>query len=119
MKTTLKTLIIFLAFFVQMQKGLGQNTITKEVSQLISKKRAYNKENGYTYTIQLYNGSEKKAKNIKNKFSKIYYWVKTKIEYDAPDWKIFVGQYQTKLEADRALNKYRDKFTSAIIVKNN
>lgn len=91
-------------------------TDNKEIISLIEKKRNYNKHNGSGYRIQLYNGLEKKAKSLRYRFQVEYPGVYTKMKYDQPDWKAQVGNYKTKLQADRALNKIREKFNGAIIV---
>jgi len=37
--------------------------------------------------------------------------------YESPEYKVRVGQYRTKLEAERALILIRKEFPNAIIVK--
>lgn len=91
-------------------------TNNKEINSLIEKKRAYNKSSKKGFRIQLYNGLEKRAKSIQARFRIEYPNVRTKLAYDSPEWKIQVGYYRNRLEADRALNKFREKFASAIVV---
>ncbi|TYQ00303.1 sporulation related protein [Tenacibaculum adriaticum] len=91
-------------------------TEDKSINSLLKKKREYNKYNGTGFRIQLYNGSEGRARNIKNNFESEFSGVYTKLDYDAPDWKVQVGSYKTRLDADRALNKIREKFSGAIII---
>ncbi|WP_435261286.1 SPOR domain-containing protein [Tenacibaculum sp. nBUS_03] len=86
------------------------------IKKLIEKKRAYNKSNKTGYRIQLYNGLEKNAKRIKYRFQLEYPGVTTHLGYKAPEWKIQVGHYKTRLDADRALNKFREKFSGAIVI---
>lgn len=89
---------------------------SKEIKSLIAKKREYNKYNGTGFRIQLYNGSEKRARNIKFSFEKQFSGTYSKLKYEAPDWKVQVGRYRTRLDADRALNKIREKFSGAIVI---
>ena len=89
----------------------------ESINSLIEKKREYNKNKGTGFIIQLYNGSESKARSVLNRFKSKYSWVKTKLIYDTPDWKTQVGSYRTRLDADRALNKYREDFSGGIIIK--
>ncbi len=86
------------------------------IKKLIEKKREYNKSNKTGYRIQLYNGLEKNAKRIKYRFQVEYPGVTTHLGYKAPEWKIQVGHYKTRLDADRALNKIREKFSGAIVI---
>ncbi|MCH2034713.1 MAG: SPOR domain-containing protein [Tenacibaculum sp.] len=40
-----------------------------------------------------------------------------KLKYEAPEWKVQVGKYYSKIEADRALNKIKEKFSGAIVIR--
>ena len=98
---------------VNAQENLTEN---KDITSLIEKKRAYNKNHGTGFRIQLYNGLERTAKSTRSRFQIEYPGVYTKLTYKAPEWKIQVGNYKTRLHADRALNKIREKFSGAIVV---
>jgi len=95
----------------------SKNTDIESINKLIEKKREYNKKNGTGYIIQLYNGSESRARSILNSFKSKYSWVRTKLIYDSPDWKAQVGSYRTRLDADKALNKFKEDFSGGIIIK--
>ncbi len=120
MKITLFKLMMLSLFFIGTSEITAQKKYTdsKHIKTLIQKKREYNKMFGSPYKIQLYNGSEQKAKQIKEDFERAYTWVSVKLTYEAPDWKVQVGDYQNRLEADIDLNKFRTKFNGAIIIKN-
>lgn len=86
------------------------------INELISKKRSFNKEFGYGFRIQLYNGFETEAKKTEAKFKIDFPEIKTYLLYRQPEWKIQVGFYKTKLEADRALLDFKRKYRSAIVI---
>ena len=86
------------------------------VNELISKKRSFNKEFGYGFRIQLYNGIETVARKTIRKFNYDFPEIKTHLIYRQPEWKIQVGFYNTKLEADRALLNFKRKYKSAIVI---
>lgn len=86
------------------------------IQEFIAKKRAFNKEFGYGFRIQLYNGFEVEAKKIQAKFKLDYPDLKTYLVYRQPEWKIQVGHYKTKLEADRNLLNIKKDFPYAIVV---
>ena len=88
----------------------------KSIASLIEKKREYNKHHGTGYRIQLYYGDEKTTKNLEDRFKKEFPSIYTKLDYKKPYWNIQVGNYKTKLQADRALNEIREKFNGAIVV---
>lgn len=89
---------------------------TKKIYTMLAKKRNYNKHYGYGFRIQLYNGLEKRAKSLREKFKIEFPTIYTKLKYDAPEWKIQVGNYKTRLDADKALLKISEKFSGAIVI---
>ncbi|WGH74096.1 SPOR domain-containing protein [Tenacibaculum tangerinum] len=118
----MKKYSLFITFLLSITVGIftsnaqSKHTDNENIISLIEKKRTYNKNNGTGYRIQLYNGLERRAKSIRNRFQIEYPDIYTKLSYKAPEWKVQVGNYKTRLHADRALNKIREKFDGAIVV---
>jgi hypothetical protein len=107
-------LVVFLTTnFSYSQSKKSENTL---ISELILKKKKFNKEFGYGFRIQLYNGIEAVAKKKMSKFKSDFPEIKTHLIYRQPEWKIQVGFYKTKLEADRALLELKRKYQSAIVI---
>ena len=118
MKNTL-FLKIFLCCLVISIGTLGaQNTTnnTKEISSLLEKKRRFNASRGFGYSIQIYYGNEKTAKRKHTRFQTLYPKINTKLVYNNPEWKVQVGNYKTKLEADRANLIFRKEFSGTITI---
>ncbi|MDB2418330.1 SPOR domain-containing protein [Flavobacteriaceae bacterium] len=118
MKKSKFTMCIFLVVvlttnFTYSQSKKSDNTLIKE---LISKKKSFNKEFGYGFRIQLYNGNEAVAIKTMRKFKSDFPDIETHLEYKQPEWKTQVGFYKTKLEADRALLNFKRKYQSAIVI---
>ena len=90
----------------------------KKINHILAKKIEYNKNNrkGKGFKIQLYNGNESKAYRIKGNFE-VAYGIVAVIVPELPDWKVQVGNYKTRIEADRALLRFREKFTGAIVLE--
>ncbi|MGB0892187.1 MAG: SPOR domain-containing protein [Flavobacteriaceae bacterium] len=110
-------LLIFTTFLCGFNMNAQEtNTDNEEIKALINKKRAYNKQFGFGYRIQLFNGLETSAKKIKSKFSIENPTIKTYLRYYKPEWKVRIGNYKTKLEADKALNIFKKDYPGAIIV---
>ena len=111
---------IFLSFFFTLCIGSfslnAQTSKSKEVTKLIQKKRVYNKKNGFGYRIQLYYGLETKARKELKLFNIEFPTIKTHIDFINPEWKSQVGDYRTRLEADKTLNTIKNKFPYAIVV---
>ncbi|WP_299005741.1 SPOR domain-containing protein [uncultured Tenacibaculum sp.] len=110
------TFILLFSAGVFSVNAQSKYTDNKNINSLIEKKRAYNKHNGTGYRIQLYYGLERRARSIRNRFKVEYPDIYTKLTYEEPNWKIQVGNYKTRLHADRALNEIREKFSGAIVV---
>ncbi len=108
--------LIFTLFSVNVTNSQNTNNSSDSIKKLIAKKRAFNKEFGYGYTIQIYYGNETEARSAENKFRVNFSDVLTKLDYNQPYWKVLVGNYKTKLEADRALMKYSQKFSGLIVI---
>ncbi|MFD2529443.1 MULTISPECIES: SPOR domain-containing protein [Polaribacter] len=118
MKNTLFLKIFLFCLFVSIGTLNAQNSTKKdkEVTNLLEKKRSYNKSNGYGYSIQIYYGNERTARSKHARFKVLYPRVYTKLVYNNPDWKVQVGNYKTKLEADRANLIFKKEFSGTIVV---
>jgi hypothetical protein len=116
-KTVIISCLLFVGFLtsqtIYSQSIKSHSTL---INELISKKRSFNKEFGYGFRIQLYNGFETEAKKTEAKFKIDFPEIKTYLLYRQPEWKIQVGFYKTKLEADRALLDFKRKYRSAIVI---
>lgn len=118
MKNRLFLNIFVLFLFLISERLISQNETNSspEIKRLISKKRAFNKTYGYGFRVQVYYGDETEARKIQNKFKISFPNVYTKLAYNKPDWKVHVGNYKTKLEADKALITFSEKFTGLIVI---
>ena len=100
-------------------ENLYSQSENEKISNLIEQKRAFNKKNksSIVYKIQLYNGNETEAYEIKLNFNTSFPEYKTKIINKSPEWKTQVGNFTTRLEADRILNIIKEKFAGAIVLE--
>ena len=118
----MKNLKLFSLFIVVFALGTtflnAQNStkIDSNIEDLLTKKRIYNKQVGFGYKIQIYYGNETRAKSLRNKFRYEFPGIYNSLRYNQPYWKVLVGNYKTKLEADRDLVRFSEKFSSLIIV---
>ena len=110
--TTVKILSI-LCFIYSINMNAQEE---QKINDVLKQRIEYNKKNRNTkgYKIQLYNGNETKAYQIKGNFQ-FAYGIIAELSYESPEWKVRVGNYKTRLEADRALLKIKEKFTGAIV----
>lgn len=72
------------------------------------------------YRIQIYadagNQSKLRTQRRQAEFDNKYPWAKSYIIYDAPDFKLRVGNFRTRLDARRFLEKIARDYGSAYIV---
>jgi len=67
--------------------------------------------------IQIYNGDRENAELIMQEYLEIYSDTSVNIIYETPNYKIWIGNFYTQLEADKKLIEIRKKFRSAFIFR--
>lgn len=114
----IKHISLLLVLLITTGTAFAQSETVK-IDNLIEQKRSYNKQNKNTvvYKIQLYNGSESQAYKIRSNFRSAFPEYKTSIIYKQPEWKTQVGDFETKLEADRVLLLIKEDFSGAIVLE--
>ncbi|MGB0892447.1 MAG: SPOR domain-containing protein [Flavobacteriaceae bacterium] len=118
MKNRLIIVAIFILSLTTSYNSLSQNVTneSENIKSIISKKRNYNKTHGFGYRIQLYNGNEQRARKIRATFKQMFPDNFSKLKYEEPEWKVQVGSYKTKLEADKDLIRFEKKFSGIIVI---
>jgi len=115
--------LIFVIFFCLVGFSQTEGTITIEssskIKSIIAKKIEYNKTNPKIngYRIQLFNGSETGAIKVLGKFNALFPDTPTSIDWVTPEWRVRVGKYKTRLEADKVYEEIKLTFGSAMIIK--
>ena len=69
------------------------------------------------YKIQLYYGSVTGANDVHSKYKSRYTEWEPKIVYESPNYKVWVGNFRNRLEADRALIQIQKLFPNAFVMK--
>ena len=92
-----------------------------KIDKLLKVKKELEKDNklGDGFTIQLYYGNLNQANEVLKNYKYSYGTWPATIEYETPNYKVWVGNFGTHLEADRALIEIKTKFESAFILKPN
>ena len=67
--------------------------------------------------IQIYSGDRDNAEQIIKEFIEIFNDTTADVIYETPNYKVWVGNYYTQLEADKRLIEIRKKFRSAFIFR--
>lgn len=101
------------------QQGSVSVNQDKKIATLLDLRKDMNKNESDSdrYKIQIYSGNRAAAENFRTDFSsKFEKWDST-IVFETPNYKIWVGNFRTKIEADRALKEIKQNFSSAFIFK--
>lgn len=98
------------------QKGTVEVNQSKEINQLLNLKKEINK-NEVFFKIQIYNGNRSGALKTKSEFWKSFSEWPLEMKYETPNYKIWIGNFETQLEADRALLRIKKKFSNAFILR--
>lgn len=89
----------------------------EQIDLLIEAYLANKKFNGYR--IQIFSSSNNKwdAVQVKSNFIRLFPSIQSYLVYQAPNFKVHVGDYLDRLEAHRVLDEIKVQFTSAFLVK--
>ncbi|MBT8261614.1 MAG: SPOR domain-containing protein [Bacteroidia bacterium] len=112
-------LIVFASEIAVAQQATVKVNQDSQIPRLLKLKKSLEKDNKLSdgYTIQLYYGELNKANSVIKKYRNLYAAWPASIEYETPNYKVWVGNYSTRLEADRALIEIQREFSSAFILK--
>ncbi len=112
-------LITVISLNVQAQEAAITINEDDKVPQILNLKKNLEKDNKLAvgFTIQLYYGELSKANSIIKEYRNSFQTWPASIEYETPNYKVWVGSYSTRLEADRARLEIKEKFPAAFILK--
>lgn len=111
--------ILGAAFTATAQTGeirIQQSELIPELIKLKSE-MTQNGKLGERYNIQLFNGDNNTASEVIKEFRNNYENWPSSMVYDTPNYKVLVGNFRNRLEADRALLKLKSEFPGAFIPK--
>jgi hypothetical protein len=113
--------LLGLVFSINMKGQNASVTINEDakIPQLLELKKSLEEENKLAvgYTIQLYYGELTEANSVMSNYRKSFDSWPASIEYETPNYKVWVGSFSTRLEADRARLEIKEKFPAAFILK--
>lgn len=113
--------IVFSVFSLNTQAQDVSITINEDekIPEIVNLKKSLEEENKLTvgYTIQLYYGELTEANSILKEYKNSFDSWPASIEYETPNYKVWAGNFSTRLEADRARLEIKEKFPAAFILK--
>lgn len=89
--------------------------------QLLNEKRKINSSITINdrYKIQIYNGDTENSKKTLLDFKRENQNIDATIVFSTPMYKVWVGNYKTRIEAEKNLNDLKKKYPNAFLIKPN
>tara|TARA_B110000003_G_scaffold249047_1_gene261108 strand:+ start:806 stop:1168 length:363 start_codon:yes stop_codon:yes gene_type:complete len=115
-KNCYKYLIISALFTLPILAQDGVVVITKsdEIDRVLALKKEVNQTESFI-KIQIYNGNRLEAENTLLSYKTDSPDQFIEMKYETPNYKVWVGRFRTRLEADRELVKVKKKFPNAFL----
>ncbi|MEZ0129290.1 SPOR domain-containing protein [Flavobacterium sp. LBUM151] len=87
--------------------------------QLLNDKRKINTSlsTNDTYKIQIFSGKSEEAKKTLTDFKREYTNIDGTIIFNTPNYKVLVGNFKTRIEAERNLVEIKKKYKSVFLIK--
>lgn len=118
-KTKLLSLTIIFLLCGKLMAQQGSITINQsaDINTLLKlKKEVIASEQ--QFKIQVFSGASRSdAETVKSAFDSKYSDISSSLEYETPNYKIWVGNFRNRLEADRALLRIKKNYANAFIFK--
>ncbi|WP_348822590.1 SPOR domain-containing protein [Flavobacterium aestuarii] len=89
--------------------------------QLLTEKRKSNPNLSYNdrYKIQIFNGVSETAKKTLSEFKQEFKDLDGTIIFNTPNYKVWVGNFRTRMEAERNLPEIKKRYKSVFLIKPN
>jgi SPOR domain len=110
--------VLFILFAITFSLHAQEGKVNIDQDEAIDKLLEYKKDvkTSKIYKIQVYNSTDPdKAQREKANFLNSFGQWPVEIVWNTPNYKVWVGNFATRLEADRALAKIKKKYMYAII----
>jgi len=122
--TNFKIITTLLFTLLLSSKGIAQEaTVTFEqddrIEQLLKERKRLLKNGelkGY-YSIQVFSGEISGAQKILKNCKSMFTDYKSQIEYQTPNYKVWIGKFRNQLDADRALMNISTEYEGAFVFK--
>jgi SPOR domain len=87
--------------------------------QLLNEKRKINASLtvNESYKIQIYTGGSENAKKTLNEFRQEFNDIDATIVFNTPNYKVWVGSFRTRIEAERNLVNIKDRYKNVLLIK--
>ena len=119
-----KVVFVFIlsAFYcVEIQAQTSKNNANTEdkVAHLIVEKRKINPSlvSKERYKIQIFSGESEKAKKTVIQFKQEFKDIDATIVFNTPNYKVWVGNFKSRMEAERNFAEIKKKYKNTLLIK--
>jgi tRNA A37 N6-isopentenylltransferase MiaA len=117
----LPAVLIFSSFTVKLSAQNSNLTLNQDqkFEQLLSDKRKSNQNLSYNdrYKIQIFNGVSETAKKTLSEFKQEFKDLDGTIIFNTPNYKVWVGNFRTRMEAERNIVEIKKKYKNVFLIK--
>ncbi|MBT8323705.1 MAG: SPOR domain-containing protein [Winogradskyella sp.] len=109
------SLALLVCFTVNLNAQEGTVTVVqdKDIDKLLEFKKDTRTQD--VYKIQIFQGERSRAEQEMKEFQSIYGQWPVSMRFNTPNYKIWVGNFTNRLEADRALVRIKRNYMNAFI----
>jgi len=116
------SMILSLSVFyskAQIIKNTANND--SKIEQLFNEKRKINSSIALNdrYKIQIFSGESEKAKKTVVLFKQEFKEIDATIVFNTPNYKVWVGNFKTRMEAERNFVEIKKKYKNVLLIKPN
>ena len=87
--------------------------------KILNEKRRINSSilSNDNYKIQIFNGDNENAKKTLNQFKKDFTHFDSTIIFSTPTYKVLIGNFKTRIEAERNLIEIKKTYKTALLIR--
>ncbi len=113
---------LLLVALTQKSKAQDQNISVNQdpkFEQLLNEKRKINTSLTVndSYKIQIYTGGSENAKKTLTEFKQEFKDIDATIVFNTPNYKVWVGSFKTRIEAERTLADIKNRYKNVLLIK--
>ena len=112
------TFTVLTLHYAHSQKGKVNIEQDEKITELLEVYKSAIENSGY-YRIQVGFGTYQRAQGIKSQVDVDFPGMYSKIDFDSPTYRVRLGRFKTKIEAERRFNEVRKKYPQAMLLKPN
>ena len=104
---------------IQAQTSKNNTNTEDKVAHLIVEKRKINPSlvSKERYKIQIFSGESEKAKKTVIQFKQEFKDIDATIVFNTPNYKVWVGNFKSRMEAERNFAEIKKKYKNTLLIK--